>query len=109
MGFNCRRVSDPVHSQSVETSTQSNVQLSGRVSDPVYSQPSGKISNQSNVQPVETSIQSNIQRDSIQVPKQPIENRIHSFMDALMTEIRKHKAWKNATEEIIKSNSINPN
>ena len=31
-----------------------------------------------------------------------IEDRIHAFTDALMTEIRKHKAWKNATEEVLR-------
>lgn len=34
--------------------------------------------------------------------QQRIEDRIHAFTDALMTEIRKHKAWKNATEEVLR-------
>ena len=36
-------------------------------------------------------------------PQQMIEDRIHSFMDALMLEIRKHKAWKNSSDEVFKS------
>ena len=36
---------------------------------------------------------------------QRIEDRIHSFTDALMVEIRKHKAWKNASEEVLRSGS----
>ena len=35
--------------------------------------------------------------------KQLIEDRIHSFTDALMAEIRKHKAWKNVGEAGLKS------
>ena len=34
--------------------------------------------------------------------QQRIEDRIHAFTDALMAEIRKHKAWKNATEEVLR-------
>lgn len=34
--------------------------------------------------------------------QQRIEDRIHAFTDALMTEIRKHKAWKNSTEEVLR-------
>ena len=34
--------------------------------------------------------------------QQRIEDRIHAFTDALMTEIRKHKAWKNATVEVLR-------
>lgn len=34
--------------------------------------------------------------------QQRIEDRIHAFTDALMTEIRKHKAWKNVTEEVLR-------
>lgn len=37
--------------------------------------------------------------------QQRIEDRIHSFTDALMAEIRKHKAWKNASEEVLRSGS----
>ena len=36
---------------------------------------------------------------------QRIVDRIHSFTDALMAEIRKHKAWKNASEEVLRSGS----
>ena len=39
-------------------------------------------------------------------PQQPIEDRIHSFTDALMNEIRKHKAWKNAPEELLRGKGI---
>ena len=35
--------------------------------------------------------------------KQRIEDRIHSFMDALLAEIRKHKGWKSAGEEGLRS------
>lgn len=37
--------------------------------------------------------------------QQRIEDRIHSFTDALMAEIRKHKAWKNVSEEVLRSGS----
>lgn len=40
-------------------------------------------------------------------PQQPIEDRIHSFTDALMNEIRKHKAWKNASEELLRGKRKN--
>ena len=41
--------------------------------------------------------------DSTPKPSQAIEDRIHSFTDALMTEVRKHKVWKNATDIVLKS------
>lgn len=41
--------------------------------------------------------------DSTPKPSQAIEDRIHSFTDALMTEVRKHKVWKNATDVVLKS------
>lgn len=41
--------------------------------------------------------------DSTPKPSQAIEDRIHSFTDALMTEVRKHKVWKNATDDVLKS------
>lgn len=37
------------------------------------------------------------------VSHQPIEDRIHSFTDALMAEIQKHKAWRGVNEEGIRS------
>lgn len=40
------------------------------------------------------------------VTSQPIEDRIHSFTDALMTEIHKHKAWRGVNEEGMRSRGV---
>ena len=33
------------------------------------------------------------------VASQPLEDRIHSFTDALMTEIKKHKGWRGVDDK----------
>lgn len=38
-----------------------------------------------------------------EVPRQPLEDRLHSFTDALMAEIKKHKAWRGADEATLRS------
>ena len=38
-----------------------------------------------------------------EVPRQRLEDRLHSFTDALMAEIKKHKAWRGADEATLRS------
>ena len=39
-------------------------------------------------------------------PRQPLEDRVHSFTDALMAEIKKHKAWRGADEATLRSRAF---
>ena len=38
-----------------------------------------------------------------EVPRQRLEDRLHSFTDALMAEIKKHKAWRGADEATLRN------